>query len=73
MTDRLNGVTVIFDRDIREDDAKKYLDAIRMIKGVKAVKPIITEGATAIAGWRARQEMIEKLHAFIETLSKEQL
>lgn len=31
MTDRLNGAVVAFIHDIREDDAVRILDAIRMI------------------------------------------
>jgi hypothetical protein len=34
MTDRYNSLTVVLDRDIREDDAEHILNAIRMIKGV---------------------------------------
>jgi hypothetical protein len=41
MTDRFKGVLVTFDREISEDDAKKYFDTIRMIKGVNQVKPYV--------------------------------
>ena len=41
MTDRLKGVLVTFDRDIREDDAEPLLNAIKMIRGVLEVKPYI--------------------------------
>ncbi len=41
MTDRLKGVLVTFDRDIREDDAKHILKALKMIKGVLKVQPYI--------------------------------
>jgi len=41
MTDRFKGVLVTFDREIREDEAKVHIDAIRMIRGVATVKPYI--------------------------------
>ena len=41
MTDRFKGVLVTFEREIREDDAEKYIDAIKMIKGVHKVEPYI--------------------------------
>ena len=42
MTDRLKGVLVTFDRDIRVDDAEQILTAIRMIKCVADVSPIVS-------------------------------
>jgi len=42
MTDRHAGYLVVLDRDIREDDAEEgVLNAIRMIKGVVSVEPVI--------------------------------
>jgi hypothetical protein len=72
MTDRLNGVTVIFNRDIRDDDAGPVIKAIKMIKGVATVKPVIVDSSAFNASWRAKQELIEKLHAFVSELSKDQ-
>ncbi len=34
MTDRLKGLVVTFDKDIREDDAQEIFNAIKMIRGV---------------------------------------
>ena len=48
MTDRLKGCTVVFDRDIRVDDAEHLLDAIRMLRGVIDVTPeikVLSDGA----------------------------
>lgn len=39
MTDRIRKATVIFDRDIREDDAEQILSALRMVKYVAEVIP----------------------------------
>ena len=35
MTDRFKGLTVVLDRDIREDDAEYIIKTISMIKGVQ--------------------------------------
>ena len=42
MTDRLKGLTVAFEKDIREDDAQCIIDAILMIKGVANVTTSIS-------------------------------
>jgi len=39
MTDRLKGCTVVFEKDIRDDDAAEILSAIKMVKGVLSVTP----------------------------------
>lgn len=40
MTTRLKGLVVTFDKDYREDDAQKIIDAIQMLKGVLKVEPV---------------------------------
>lgn len=47
MTDRLTGCRVVFDQDIREDDAEHILNAIRMIRGVAGVDT--SENITSVA------------------------
>jgi hypothetical protein len=37
MTDRVNALTVVLDRDMRDDDVQCVVDAIRMIKCVANV------------------------------------
>lgn len=51
MTDRHSGYIVILDRDIREDDAEEsVIAALRMIRGVADVKPILADpGAATLA------------------------
>lgn len=44
MTDRLKGVYVSFDSDIRDDDAQGIIDAIKMIKGVLHVETSVVDG-----------------------------
>ena len=61
MTDRLKGCTVVFERDIREDDAEHILNAIRMLKGVLKVEPSISTADDWMAQERARHDIGQKL------------
>ena len=42
MTDRIKGVLITFEKDIRDDDAKPIIEALNMIKGVLTVKHYVT-------------------------------
>lgn len=69
MTDRYGALTVILDRDIREDDAEHLMNAIRMMRGVAEVKGEITENlATAIERSRLTRQLTEKLYGVIKDL-----
>jgi hypothetical protein len=61
MTDRLKGVWVTFDQDIRTDDAESLINAIKHLRGVLAVEPNITDVADYMARERVRTELSEKL------------
>lgn len=61
MTDRYYALTVILEKDIREDDAEPILNAIRMIKGVQDVKGNVSDVSTYIAQEKARRHFGEKL------------
>lgn len=61
MTDRFKGVTVAFDRDIREDDAQPIIEAIRQLRGVLSVKPIVAGFEDSIAEERVRRELGQQL------------
>lgn len=70
MTDRLIGCTVVFDKDIREDDAEVLLQSIRCLKRVVKVEPVISDSASALAEMRATQNFIEKTYEFLVQLRK---
>jgi len=57
MTDRLKGLTVAFDRDIREDDAEAIVSAIKMIKGVLDVQPSYATSEDWMNRCRIRDEL----------------
>jgi hypothetical protein len=57
MTDRLRGVIVTFEKDIREDDAQPLLVAIEQLRGVLSVKPIVATIDSHISEERAKHEL----------------
>lgn len=61
MTDRLNGVWVAFENDIREDDAESLINAIKRLRGVLSVKTNVVDFNGWIAEERVRRELGEKL------------
>jgi hypothetical protein len=44
MTDRYAALVVTLKADIREDDAEPLIDAIRLLRGVASVRPVLAEG-----------------------------
>ena len=61
MTDRFFAVTVLLEKDTREDDAQSILDAILMIKGVASASPHVANLEQWSAEMRARIELSNKI------------
>jgi len=61
MTDRFAGFVVSLEKDLREDDAAATLNAIRQIKGVIDVVPVISSGDLHIAEARAQRAIEKKI------------
>lgn len=61
MTDRYYALTVILEKDIRDDDAQPILNAIKMIRGVQDIKKHISDPMTWMAEERARADLRKKL------------
>jgi hypothetical protein len=61
MTDRLKGVLVTFDGDIRDDDAEALVNAIRCMRRVSDVSPILTDYEDHMARARVRDELWQKV------------
>jgi hypothetical protein len=65
MTDRVHALTVILDREFREDDVQAITDAIGMMRGVLRVETHVTDidfyAAREQAKYELRQEMREVL------------
>jgi hypothetical protein len=61
MTDRINAITVVLERDAREDDVEVILNAIRLIRGVLSVTPHVAQLQDHIAQERAQHALRAKL------------
>lgn len=61
MTDRHAGYVVVLKEDLREDDAQALIDALKMLKGVLTVEPIISGPDIIISTHRAKAEIERKL------------
>ncbi len=61
MTDRINSLLVVLDKDIRDDDAEEIINAIQMIRHVLKVTPRVSDFDLHIAETRAKNELREKL------------
>ena len=62
MTDRLKGLTVAFDKDIREDDAKCIIDAILMIKGVSSVTTSLSGPDDYMNREQVKRDIVKKIY-----------
>ena len=61
MTDRFATLTVVLERDFRDDDAESLLTAIRQMRGVLSVTGNVTDLTAHMAEERARRELGAKL------------
>ncbi|MGS2645878.1 hypothetical protein [Streptosporangium sp. G12] len=62
MTDRHAGYIVTLAEDVREDDAEAILSALRMVKGVISVEPVVASPVDMqIASQRAHQKWRGKI------------
>ena len=68
MTDRLKGLTVAFEKDIREDDAKCIVAAISMIKGVASVTASISSAEDWMNRQQVKSEVIKKIYQVVEEI-----
>lgn len=66
MTDRVKGLTVVLDKDYREDDVEALCNAIRMLRGVLSVTKEVTDLADYLSRERVRQELVAKLVTLLE-------
>jgi len=62
MTDRINTITVVLEKPIRDDDCEAILNSIRMIKGVLTVTPHVADHTAYAAREQVRQEIRRKIY-----------
>lgn len=65
MTDRYKGFLVLLENDIRSDNAKPILEALKMIKGVLSVKPYVAHMEDYLLAERERIAISQKMNKFI--------
>lgn len=61
MTDRYHTLTVVLERDTRDDDAEHLISAIKMMRGVRSVTGEVANMETHMAEERARHELGQKI------------
>lgn len=64
MTDRIHSLTVVLEHNIRDDDIELLIKAIKMIRWVNEVVPIVADSAAYMAESRAHTEWSSMLHNF---------
>jgi len=68
MTDRIKGLTVILEKDVREDDLEVFIQAISLMKGVQQVIPREANHEDIIQEMRTKSDMKSKIYEFIKNL-----
>lgn len=66
MTQRLKGLRVYFEKDIREDDAQEIINAIKIIRNVLDVQPIDTSFDDGIIETRVKHAILTKLYEVLK-------
>lgn len=61
MTNRLNGLTVTLEPNMREDDAQCIINAILLLKGVESVTTHVADLPHHFAVEQAKSEMRKKI------------
>lgn len=62
MTDRIKGLTVTLEPNVREDDAQAIIDAIRQLRRVASVDAHVEDANHHMAVQQAKHEFRMKLH-----------
>lgn len=61
MIDRHIAYTVVLEEPVRSDDAQHIIDAIKMVKGVAEVTPVVCDPMGYWARSSARRDIMSKL------------
>lgn len=66
MTDRVQALTVILDKPMRDDDVEHLVNAIRMMRNVKSVENVIWESHDALVEMRTAQDLRRRVLKYVE-------
>lgn len=61
MTDRYYALTVVLEKDIRDDDAQPLIDAIKQMRGVLDVAGEVSDLGNYVAESRVKSELGKKM------------
>ena len=61
MTDRINSLTIVLEKDVRDDDVEALISAVMQLRNVLSVEKNVTNVSDVVARQRARQELGKKL------------
>lgn len=64
MSDRIKALTISLDKDYRDDDVEAIINAIKMVRGVADVSPILATSDDWLARSRVRHELSTALGKF---------
>lgn len=70
MTDRFNALTVVLERDTRDDDSESLINAIMNMRGVVSVTGNVVTTDSYVAEQRARHAVVEKLLDLIKQMNR---
>jgi len=68
MTDRINYLTVVLEKNIREDDVQNLIDTIKMIKYVLTVEANVVNATSYVEEQRIKHQLKQKLFKIIEEI-----
>jgi hypothetical protein len=66
MSDRYNSLTVLLEKDLKDEDAEPLISAIKQLRGVLDVTPTVSNMIGILAEERARRELIDKLWSVLK-------
>jgi len=66
MTDRVKGLVITLEKDIRVDDVEAIIQSIRMIRGIAHVEPSITTAEDHMNRERIKYELRGKFYKFVQ-------
>lgn len=66
MSDRYNSLTVLLEKDLKDEDAEPLIAAIKQLRGVLDVTPTVSNMIGILAEERARRELIDKLWSVLK-------
>ena len=70
MSESIHSITVVLKEDVGTDDAKRILDALRMVRGVISADGNVADSVTHMAESRARTDLHQKMFDVIYPKSK---